>query len=90
MAKRKVWILFSKSEPLDGCSIEMDGCRFCFTEAYVPVEAEEFGVTSFESILSRVKQNRTQKMDFFLQTLNFLSERIFQSHLTDIGSQSNC
>jgi hypothetical protein len=57
MANRQVWILFTKSEPLDGCSIDMDGCDFYFAEAYVPVDAEDFGITSFESILDRVKQS---------------------------------
>lgn len=57
MAQSQVWILFIKSEPLAGCSIDMDGCDFYFAEAYVPVNAEELGATSFESIISRVKQS---------------------------------
>lgn len=54
--KKQVWIVFTKSEALDGCSIDVDGCDFYFSEAYVPVDGEEFGVTSFESILNRVKK----------------------------------
>ena len=53
----QVWIVFIKSEALDGCSIDIDGCNFYFAEAYVPVDGEEFSSTSFESILNRVKQS---------------------------------
>lgn len=54
---KQVWIIFTKSEALEGCSIDMDGCDYYFAEAYVPVNDGEFGLTSLESILSRVKQS---------------------------------
>ncbi len=57
MVNKEVWIVFTKSEPLDGCSIDIDGCDFYFTEAYVPVESKDFNVTSLEPIVSRAKQS---------------------------------
>lgn len=53
---KQVWIIFTKSEALDGCSIDFDGCNYYFAEAYVPIEEGELGNTSIASILDQVKE----------------------------------
>lgn len=54
---KQVWIVFTKSKALDGCSIDMDRCDFYFSEIYVPADNEEIGAASLETILTRVKQS---------------------------------
>ncbi len=54
---KQVWIVFTKSEAWDGCSIDMDGCDFYFSEIYIPADDEETGATSLETILARAKQS---------------------------------
>lgn len=53
---KQVWIVFTKSEPLDGCDIDIDGCDYYCAEAYVPIETSQIHTVSLESIVNRVKQ----------------------------------
>ena len=36
MNNNDIWIIFTKSRPMDGCEIDMEGCEFYFTEVFVP------------------------------------------------------
>ena len=58
---KQVWIVFTKSEALEGCSIDMDGCDYYCAEAYVPIETSEINVASLESIVNRVRQDLLDK-----------------------------
>lgn len=53
MASKDVWIVFTKSSPLEGCSIDVDGRDYYFAEAYVPVDVEP--ILSLDSIINKVK-----------------------------------
>ncbi|HTF95494.1 MAG TPA: hypothetical protein VL995_05120 [Cellvibrio sp.] len=53
MANKDVWIVFTKSSPLDGCSIDIDSCDYYFAEAYVPVDVTP--IRSLDSIINKVK-----------------------------------
>ena len=54
MTNKEVWIVFTKNSPLEGCSIDIDGCDFYFAEIYVPIEISS-GTTSFETIVNQAK-----------------------------------
>ncbi|MBU6953772.1 hypothetical protein [Hahella sp. HN01] len=62
-----VWIAFTKSRPLSGCSIDVDGCEFYFAEVYVPMVSAGESPSNFEAILSKVKsellENRLELAD---------------------------
>lgn len=58
---KQVWIVFTKSEALEGCSIDIDGCDYYCAEAYVPVDGSEVHTASLESIINRVKQELLDK-----------------------------
>lgn len=53
MTTKDVWIVFTKSSPLEGCSIDIDGCDYYFAEAYVPVDAGP--ILSLDSIVNKVR-----------------------------------
>ena len=55
MKNKEVWIVFTKSKPLEGCSIDFDGCDFYFSEIYVPVVHDGHEMTSLEGIVNRAK-----------------------------------
>ncbi|ABC28322.1 hypothetical protein HCH_01464 [Hahella chejuensis KCTC 2396] len=62
-----IWIAFTKSRPLSGCSIDIDGCEFYFAEAYVPIISAEESLPNLEVIMSKVKnallENRLELAD---------------------------
>ena len=58
---KQVWIVFTKSEALEGCGIDIDGCDYYCAEAYVPVDGSEVHTASLESIINRVKQELLDK-----------------------------
>lgn len=53
MPSKNVWIVFTKSSPLESCSIDIDGCDFYFAEVYVPLE--EAASRSLDSVITRAK-----------------------------------
>lgn len=53
MANKEVWIVFTKSSPLEGCSIDIDGCDYYFAEACVPVDTAP--THSLDSIINKVR-----------------------------------
>lgn len=56
MANKEVWIVFTKCTPLDGCSIDIDGCEFYFVEAYIAVENTATGPSSLHAICNRANE----------------------------------
>ncbi|HEY6530600.1 MAG TPA: hypothetical protein VIZ65_18075 [Cellvibrionaceae bacterium] len=54
MSKHEVWIVFTKNEALDDCSIDVDGCDYYFVEAFVPVSASDAS-NQLDGIVKRVK-----------------------------------
>lgn len=54
MPTNGLWLLVTKSRPLPGCEIDMDGCEFYFADTFVPVEAG-VGATAAVSAINRTK-----------------------------------
>ncbi len=61
MTSKEVWIVFTKSKALEGCSIDVGGCDFYYSEAYVPVGFDEQEVTSLETVINRAKEVLLEK-----------------------------
>lgn len=41
MAEKDIWIALTKSRPLPGCEIDMDGCEFYFADSYLAMDEEK-------------------------------------------------
>lgn len=41
MPEKDVWIALTKSRPLPGCEIDMDGCEFYFADSFLAMEEEQ-------------------------------------------------
>jgi len=41
VAEKDVWIALTKSRPLPGCEIDMDGCEFYFADSYLAMVEEQ-------------------------------------------------
>src|SRR5690606_40315404 len=39
--EKDVWIALTKSRPLPGCEIDMDGCEFYFADSYLAMDEEQ-------------------------------------------------
>lgn len=55
-----VQIVFTRSRPLAGCDIDVDGCEFYYSEVYVPVSSDE---ASVNAILSATEQAKSQLLE---------------------------
>ena len=55
MAERDVWIALTKSRPLPGCEIDIDGCEFYFADTYLAIDVDQrpFAITI---LAEKVKQ----------------------------------
>lgn len=53
MRQAVVWITITKSKPLPGCGIDMDGCDYYFADAFVPIKSDG-GATAVVSAMSQV------------------------------------
>lgn len=60
MAEKDVWIALTKSRPLPGCEIDIDGCEFYFADTYLAIDVDQrpFAITILaekvkEALLSR-------------------------------------
>lgn len=60
MQQTDVWITITKSKPLPGCEIDMDGCEYYFADAFVPLEPDA-GATALVSVISRVTEALLEK-----------------------------
>lgn len=56
MSKKQTWIVVTKSRPLDGCDIDIDGCDFYFADAYVSLPSEIAGIKAPISALEKVQK----------------------------------
>lgn len=55
MEKNNVWVVVTKSRPLPGCEIDMDGCEFYFSDALVPLESDA-GAAAMVLVVNAVKE----------------------------------
>lgn len=54
MKERNLWLTITKSRPLPGCDIDMDGCEFYFVDAFVAL-GKSLGADSIPNAISKVK-----------------------------------
>ena len=54
MSEKNLWLTITKSRPLPGCEIDMDGCEFYFLDAFVPLD-KSLGADSILNAISTVK-----------------------------------
>lgn len=52
MQKDSVWIAITKSKPLPGCEIDVDGCEFYYADILVPLKND----TNATAMVSVIKQ----------------------------------
>ena len=57
--KKNVWIAITKSRPLPGCDIDMDGCEFYFADVFVPFDVDT-GATALISVIDQVRSALTE------------------------------
>lgn len=55
MKAENIWIAFTKSRPLPGCDLDLDGCEFYFCEAYIPVSVTTDPQNTFEEIIGKTR-----------------------------------
>ena len=85
MSEKNLWLTITKSRPLQGCEIDMDGCEFYFVDAFVPLD-KNLGADSIPNAISKVKS--TLLMDKLelagvIQCLKFLPEEWIDQTETD-------
>ncbi len=56
MTTKQTWITVTKSRPLEGCDIDIDGCDFYFADAYIALSEEECGSKAILTILDNVEK----------------------------------
>ncbi|MCO1333112.1 hypothetical protein MO867_02045 [Microbulbifer sp. OS29] len=56
MTTKQTWIVVTKSRPLEGCDIDIDGCEFYFADAYVSLPGEIGGAKALSSVLEKVQK----------------------------------
>lgn len=56
MTSKNVWIVVTKSKPLDGCEIDFDGCEFYFADAYVAIPNDVSGKNAVMFILEKIEK----------------------------------
>ena len=54
MKERNLWLTITKSRPLPGCEIDMDGCEFYFVDAFSPLD-KNLGAESIPNAINKVK-----------------------------------
>lgn len=76
MSEKSLWLTITKSRPLPGCEIDMDGCEFYFVDAFVPLD-ERLGADSIPNAISKVKstllENKLELAEV-IQCVKFLPE----------------
>lgn len=60
MQNSNVWMAVTKSRPLPGCEIDIDGCEFYSVDAFVPLEANA-GAIAMVTLISQVKESLAAK-----------------------------
>ncbi|WKT61215.1 hypothetical protein Q2E61_03215 [Microbulbifer thermotolerans] len=76
MKSEALWLVVTKSRPLPGCEIDMDGCEFYFADAFVSIDRNR-GVDSIPSAIDKVKiallEDRLELAEV-IQCVKFLPE----------------
>lgn len=60
MQQTDIWITITKSKPLPGCEINMDGCEYYFADTFVPLEPD-VGANAIVSAINQVKDALSEK-----------------------------
>lgn len=85
MNQTNLWLAITKSRPLPGCEIDMDGCEFYFVDAFVPLD-KSLGADSIPSAISKVKSTLlADKLELaeVIQCVKFLPEEWIDQTETD-------
>lgn len=56
MTTKQTWIVVTKSRPLEGCDIDIDGCEFYFVDAYISLPEEICSSKAITTILDKVEK----------------------------------
>ncbi len=56
MSKKQTWFAVTKSRPLDGCNIDIDGCDFYFADAYVAILEEACNARTLVIALDKIEK----------------------------------
>ncbi len=76
MNEKYLWLIITKSRPLPGCEIDMDGCEFYWVDAFVPLD-KNLGAESIPSAINKVKNTLlADKLELteVMQCVKFLPE----------------
>lgn len=76
MNEKYLWLTITKSRPLPGCEIDMDGCEFYFVDAFIPID-KSLGADSIPNAISKVKSTLLEdKLELaeVIQCMKFLHE----------------
>ena len=76
MNEKYLWLTITKSRPLPGCEIDMDGCEFYFVDTFVPLD-KNLGADSIANAISKVKSTLLEdKLELAeaIQCVKFLPE----------------
>lgn len=60
MMGQSLYLVVSKSRPLPGCEINMDGGEYFFADAFVPIDSNS-GVTAIAAAITRVSESLLEK-----------------------------
>lgn len=85
MAQKDIWLTITKSRPLPGCEIDMDGCEFYFVDAFVTLD-KNLGADSIPNAISKVKSALLEdKLELaeVIQCVKFLPEEWIDQTETD-------
>ncbi len=56
MTTKQTWIVVTKSRPLEGCDIDIDGCEFYFADAYIALSEDVSGSKVLVTILDKIEK----------------------------------
>lgn len=85
MNEKYLWLIITKSRPLPGCEIDMDGCEFYFVDAFVSLD-ESLGADSIPNAINKVKSTLlAEKLELaeVIQCVKFLPEEWIDQTETD-------
>lgn len=85
MAQKDIWLTITKSRPLPGCEIDMDGCEFYFVDAFVTLD-KNLGADSIPNAINKVKSTLlADKLELaeVIQCVKFLPEEWIDQTETD-------
>ena len=76
MKERNLWLTITKTRPLPGCEVDMDGCEFYLVDAFIPLD-KNLGAESIPSAIRKVKSALLEdKLELaeVIQCVKFLPE----------------